>query len=147
MADYKHILLAVDFSPENRKVIGKAQELARKDGAEITLIHVVEYTSAMYAGDIPLPEDLALDQRLAEQAADKLAALAKEYGMESAERRVEIGVPKREIVRVAQEIGADLICIGSHGRHGLQLLLGSTANGVLHMAKCDVLAVRVGEAA
>ena len=41
--------------------------------------------------------------------------------------------------------GADVIVVGSHGRHGLALLLGSTANGVLHGATCDVLAVRVGE--
>jgi universal stress protein A len=56
---------------------------------------------------------------------------------------VEIGTPKREIVRVAAEQKAELIVLGSHGRHGLQLLLGSTANGVLHQATCDVLAVRV----
>jgi universal stress protein A len=37
----------------------------------------------------------------------------------------------------------DLVVVGSYGRHGLQLLLGSTANGVLHLAACDVLAVRV----
>ena len=43
--------------------------------------------------------------------------------------------------------GADLIVVGSHGRHGLALLLGSTANGVLHGATCDVLAVRVGSIA
>jgi universal stress protein A len=145
MTDYRHILLAVDFSPENRTVIEKALELARKDEALITLMHVVEYTSAMYAGDVPLPEDLALDQRLAKQAKEKLQQLAEERAIGGMERRVEIGVPKREIVRVAEEIGADLICIGSHGRHGLQLLLGSTANGVLHLAKCDVLAVRVGK--
>jgi universal stress protein A len=46
-------------------------------------------------------------------------------------------------VRIAKERGVDLIVVGSHGRHGLQLLLGSTANGVLHLAECDVLAVRV----
>ena len=44
----------------------------------------------------------------------------------------------------AEEIGADLIVVGSHGRYGLALLMGSTANGVLHGATCDVLAVRVG---
>ena len=43
-----------------------------------------------------------------------------------------------------EEAGADIIVVGSHGRHGLALLLGSTANGVLHGASCDVLAVRVG---
>jgi universal stress protein A len=145
MANYQHILVAVDFSDENSRLMEKALEIAHGQQAQISLIHVVEYTSAMYTGDVPLPEDLNMDQRMAEQATDKLATLADEYGIQKTGRRVEIGVPKREIVRVAEEIGADLIVIGSHGRHGLQLLLGSTANGVLHLAKCDVLAVRVGE--
>jgi len=143
MADYRHILLAVDFSDDAEQVTQKALDMVRRNGAILSLIHVVEYTSSMYAGDIPLPEDLDLDRRLAEQAEQKLARLAEELQVPAAERRVEIGVPKREIVRVAKEIGADLIVIGSHGRHGLQLLLGSTANGVLHQAPCDVLAVRI----
>ncbi len=146
MADYRHILLAVDFSDDAEQVINKALDMARRNAATLSLIHVVEYTSSMYAGDIPLPEDLDLDRRLAEQAEQKLARLAQELGVPEAEQRVEIGVPKREIVRVAEEIGADLIVIGSHGRHGLQLLLGSTANGVLHQAPCDVLAVRINGA-
>jgi universal stress protein A len=54
-----------------------------------------------------------------------------------------VGRPETEIHHVAEEIGADLVVVGSHGRHGLSLLMGSTANGVLHGAKCDVLAVRV----
>lgn len=145
MADYRHILLAVDFSDDSERVFQKALDMARCSNATLSLIHVVEYTSSMYAGDIPLPEDLDLDRRLAEQAVTKLEQLARDHGLPDAERRVEIGVPKREIVRVAEEIGADLIVIGSHGRHGLQLLLGSTANGVLHQAPCDVLAVRVGK--
>ena len=144
MADYRHILLTVDFSNDSDQVIQKALDMARRNGARLSLIHVVEYTSSMYAGDIPLPEDLDLDRRLAEQAVDKLRQLAQEHGIPDAKQLVEIGVPKREIVRVAEEIGADLIVIGSHGRHGLQLLLGSTANGVLHQAPCDVLAVRIG---
>lgn len=56
-----------------------------------------------------------------------------------------MGSPKLEIVRVAEERQVDLIVVGSHGRHGLALLLGSTANGVLHHAKCDVLAVRLAD--
>ncbi|MDN5937003.1 MAG: universal stress protein, partial [Nitrosospira sp.] len=53
------------------------------------------------------------------------------------------GVPEREIVRIAEEERVDLIVVGSHGRHGLALLLGSTANSVLHHAKCDVMAIRL----
>ena len=144
MAKYKHLLVAVDVSPENGAVIDKALEIARHTHARLTLIHVVEYTGTLYAGDIPLPEDLDLDRQLADQAREKLARLVSERGLGDVRQVVEIGIPKREIVRVAEELGADLIVLGSHGRHGLQLLLGSTANGVLHQAKCDVLAVRVG---
>lgn len=144
MADYRQILVAVDFSTESRVVVNKALDIARRNNAGLSLIHVVEYTGSVYAGDIPLPEDLELDQRLADQAKGQMEAMAAKLGIAESARIVEIGVPKREIVRIAGEQGADLIVIGSHGRHGLQLLLGSTANGVLHLAKCDVLAVRVG---
>jgi universal stress protein A len=44
---------------------------------------------------------------------------------------------------MAEELDADLIVLGTHGRHGLGLMLGSTANAVLHGAPCDVLAVKV----
>lgn len=144
MANYQNVLVAVDFSDESRALLRKAFEIAQRNQAGLNLLHVVEYTSSMYAGDIPLPEDLNLDKDMAEQAAVKLKALATECGIPDATQIVEIGVPKREIVRIAEERQADLIVVGSHGKHGLQLLLGSTANGVLHQAKCDVLAVRVG---
>ncbi len=58
---------------------------------------------------------------------------------------VEIGPPKSKILEIAENIAADLIICGSHGRHGLSLLLGSTANAILHGAKCDVLTVRLPE--
>ena len=143
MASYRHILVAVDTSAENAVVIDKALEIARQNEARLTLVHIVEYTGTLYAGDIPLPEDLDLDRRLAEQAEEKLQELIAQRQLGDIEPLVEIGIPTREIVRIAEEKGADLIVIGSHGRHGLQLLLGSTATGVLHQAKCDVLAVRV----
>jgi universal stress protein A len=54
-----------------------------------------------------------------------------------------IGKPAAEIKLLAEELKAGLIVIGSHGRHGLGMILGSTANGVLHGASCDVLAVRI----
>ena len=54
------------------------------------------------------------------------------------------GRPESEIHSLAKELKVDLIVVGSHGKHGLSLLLGSTANGVLQGSPCDVLAVRVG---
>jgi len=143
MSNYQHILVAADFSKEFDSVMAKAIELQKLYNARLTLIHVVEYTGAMYTGEIPLPEDLDLDQRLAKQAETKLQAMIEQHNLTNAGFQVDIGTPKREIVRVAEEQKADLIVLGSHGRHGLQLLLGSTAHGVLHQATCDVLAVRV----
>ncbi|PLY13945.1 MAG: universal stress protein UspA [Sedimenticola sp.] len=142
MANYQHILLATDFSDESERVVNKAIELVQQNGARLSLIHIVEYTGTIYTGEIPLPETLDIDQELAAQAEAKLKSMNEEKNL-GATSHVEIGIPKKEITRIAEENGVDLIVIGSHGKHGLQLLLGSTANGVLHLAKCDVLAVRV----
>ena len=56
-----------------------------------------------------------------------------------------LGAPATEVRAKAQELGSDLIVIGSHGRSGWKLLLGSTANKVLHGSHCDILTVHVGE--
>jgi universal stress protein A len=143
MANYQKILIATDFSDELESVMQKAIELQQQNGASISLIHVVEYTSIMYSGDIPLPEGYNVDQLLVKQAEKKLQQLIESHELKNTRSFVEMGSPKRVIVRVAEEEKIDLIILGSHGRHGLQLLLGTTANGVLHRAHCDVLAVRL----
>jgi universal stress protein A len=143
MGTYSHVLFATDFSPESEAAGRKATEIAGLTGARLSLLHVVEYSAMEYAGEIPIPENIDLDQRRIEVARGQIADLAQRLGAAGAPTFVELGAPKHEIVRVAKEQGADLIVVGSYGRHGLQLLLGSTANGVLHLATCDVLAVRV----
>ena len=65
--------------------------------------------------------------------------------MPQAHQHLIFGRPQSEIQRVAEECEADLIVVGSHTRSGLARLLGSTANGVMDSAPCDVLAVHVGE--
>ncbi len=73
----------------------------------------------------------------------KLNHLCVPIGHPVSGRHIVTGHTEYEIHRVASETEADLIIVGSHGRHGLALLLGSTDNGVLHGARCDVLAIRV----
>jgi universal stress protein A len=143
MGTYNHVLFATDFSPDSEAAGRKAVEIARETGAKLSLLHVVEFSAMEYAGEIPIPESIDFDQRRIELARTHLAELATRLSVGEAPCFVELGAPKHEIVRVAKEQGVDLIVVGSHGRHGLQLLLGSTANGVLHLAACDVLAVRV----
>lgn len=142
MSGYSHILVAVDFDDVQKHLLEKAADLAGRYGARLTLMHVVEFMGPSYAGEIPLPEDFEIDQLLVDRATEQLAEVAAGLSVEDAHCRVELGVPKHELTRAAEELGCDLILVGSHGRHGMQLLLGSTATGVLHLAGCDVLAVR-----
>ena len=99
------------------------------------------YEEPVYDLMSSFPADM--EERLIENAQRSLRLLAKKLGAANAECRVLVGTPKTAIVQAASESGADLIVLGSHGVHGLELLLGSTANAVLHGATCDVLAVRV----
>lgn len=145
MSAYQHILVAIDFSVKTPRVIETALEMAKGADSRLSLIHVVEYSPYLFPPDTPLPMDFDLEERFCQQAKQRLSDLVEEYGPIEAKCFVEVGSPTIEIVRVAQEQGVDLIVVGSHGRHGLQRVMGSTASGVMHTAKCDVLAVRIGE--
>lgn len=144
MAQYSHILLAADFHEESGKVVARAQALCEANQCKLSLVHVIEPIGVAYGGEFPL--DLGdLHRELEKQAREKLTELGKTLNVPAERQYLEVGITEREILRVAKEQGVDLIVLGSHGRHGLALLLGSTANGVLHHAHCDVLAVRVGK--
>lgn len=144
MGSYKHILLAVDFFDQNQSIADRAKDLAEKYQAKLSVIHVVDTLPiADPAYEMLMPFDMDLAAEFIATAKAKLTELAKKLNVDEANLRLETGSPKQEIIRVAKEIKADLIVLGSHGRHGLALLLGSTANGVLHYAECDVLAVRI----
>jgi universal stress protein A len=140
---YKHILLAVDFD-QVEIIADKAKMLAESYKATLSLIHVVDnmpIPDTGYGLETGLEADLTGEMIAA--AEKQLFGLAQRLGVKEDRIWVELGSPKLEITRIAEENQVDLIVVGSHGRHGLALLLGSTSNGVLHHAKCDVLAVRL----
>ncbi|MEX1236767.1 MAG: universal stress protein [Pseudomonadales bacterium] len=142
MQEYKHILVGVDLTEESNQVAKRACALSRAFSAKLSCLHVIEPLSLAYGGDIPM--DLStIQEQIQETAKTHLAEFAARLGVGADDQYLIFGRPESEIHTLANEIGADLIVVGSHGRHGLALLLGSTANGVLHGAPCDVLAVRV----
>ncbi|MBY4676926.1 universal stress protein [Marinobacterium arenosum] len=144
MSVYKVILLAVDLSSESKQLADKTRDLAAANNAELHLIHVIEPLSFAYGGDVPM--DLTtIQEQLDEHAHSKLQRFAEQLDYPVKAQHVVTGHTETEIHRMAKAVDAGLIIVGSHGRHGLALLLGSTANGVLHGATCDVLAVRVRE--
>lgn len=143
MTLYKHILLAVDFYDQSQPVTARARLLAEHNQALLSLIHVVENMPVPDASYGPIPFDADLTQEWLQASKRRLARLGEELGIPEQRQWLEMGSAKLEIVRVADENAVDLIVLGSHGRHGLALLLGSTSSGVLHHANCDVLAVRL----
>ncbi len=142
MSAYKHILVGLDLSPESQQLVERVKCLFTGDDQKISLIHVQEPLSFAYGGDIPM--DLTdVQNQLEEQAKSRLVAIGKELNVTEENQHVIIGQPAHEMHRFATDNNVDLMVVGSHGRHGLSLLLGSTATGVLHGSTCDVLAVKV----
>lgn len=144
MSQYKKILIAIDLSEDSTQVVQRGQAIAGNNGAELHLIHVIEPLSFAYGGDIPM-DFSGIQDEIHQQASQQLERFAEANGIDEQHQHIVLGRPEVEIHAAAEENGADLIVVGSHGRYGLALLMGSTANGVLHGASCDVLAVRVGK--
>ncbi len=142
MSTYQKILVAIDLTEEAPQVLNKAVEISKAHGAQLMLVHVVEPVGYAYGGDIPM--DLTeLQDQLDKAAKDQLAQYGEQYSVSKENQVVTVGRPESEIHRLSKEQNTDLVIVGSHGRKGFQLLLGSTANGVLHGTVCDVLAVRI----
>jgi len=143
MTSYQHILIGIDFSSETARVMERGLELADTLDAKVSFIHVVEYTGYLFPPDTPFPVEMNLELQFVEKAKEQLISLTSSMGRSEAVCFVEVGSPTQEIVQIAEEHQVDLIVLGSHGRHGIQRILGSTASGVLHTSSCDVLAVRI----
>lgn len=144
MSNYQTILLATDLSDEGEQVAQKAAAIATAGNAALHMIHVIEPLSFAYGGDIPM-DFSGIQDEIQSQAEAQIAEFAAKYALPKENQHIVIGRAENEIHSLAEALNADLVVVGSHGRHGIALLLGSTANGVLHGATCDVLAVRVGE--
>lgn len=137
---YKRILFATDFDEVGIKAAFRAKQLAEESQAELFLVHVVEPIPAYaYPGFAGFAE---VEVSIREQAEKELKALAKKLNVDSKHCMIEFGSTKNEILRVAHDKKIDLIVTGSHGKHGLALLLGSTADSILHGSECDVLIIR-----
>lgn len=141
---YRRLMAGVDFTRETEKVCERATELAQLYQARLDLIHVVEPIIVEPAYDVLPALPAGFDSQMQAQARKELIKLGDRFGVPPDRCWLEVGSTKTSIVRRAEQEEIDLIVLGSHSRHGVALLLGSTANAVLHGAPCDVLAVRVG---
>jgi universal stress protein A len=142
MTSYQHLLVGLDLTDESADILHKAATLAGACGATLSVAHVVEPLTFAYGGDMPIDLSEVQDQ-LQIKAEQELIRLVKSIDCPIEQKHILVGQPATELHQLAGTLGADLIAVGSHGRKGFALLLGSTSNSVLHGASCDVLAIHV----
>jgi universal stress protein A len=142
MSTYRNVLAVIDLGSGSHAVARRAREMCVESGAQLTLLHVIEFVPAEPLSDALLPT-VQIEAELLERARARLATLVAELGLPVPRCEVATGNVKAQITRFAREGRHDLIVIGSHERHGLSILVNLTEDTVLHAAPCDVLAVRL----
>ncbi|MBY0378249.1 MAG: universal stress protein [Gammaproteobacteria bacterium] len=146
MAAYKHILLATDLSDKSAAVSQKAGELAKLHHAKLSIAHVIEYTPPFYGiGEVTVPIDLDTEEELEQDAHQKIKALAHHLGVKNPSAWVLCGEKNEEIIKLVEKQHIDLIVVGGHHHHGLNLLFGNSLPSImLHHLLCDILVVNLG---
>lgn len=140
MKYYQHILVAIDIYSEYYQVLKRGLCLA-KAVSQLSLVFVTLPTTYFQPYISGEGGDYLAD--IHKQAKLRLNEIGQKNDIPSKQLYLPIGHAAEEIHSLASEINAELILIGTHCRSGIKLLLGSTANSVLHGAKQDVLAVRI----
>lgn len=144
---YNRVLMALDFHSDNTEIIEKGSSVAKSNDADLYLVHVNEPLTVAYAADGMTWSDqvVSLETNIRKESEKKMKELAGKLNVDEERCFVREGRPSTEIHHLVEEHDIDLIVMGTHGKSGFRLLLGSTANSVLHGAPCDVLAVRIGD--
>ncbi len=144
---YKHVLIATDGSDVGEKAIIQGIEVAKRFGAKVTVIKVTEMWSALDVAGRDALARIETYEKAASDAANAVLAKAKKTaeaaGVPCNTLHVSDRLPADGIVGTADDLGCDLIVMGSHGRRGInKLLLGSQAQNVLTHTKKPVLIAR-----
>jgi universal stress protein A len=146
MPAYNNVLIAVDIYGNAEQVLERAMEVV-DESTTVNILHVAFHSPYIYAsygvGGMVSDSALPIKDQVRVSALEVLHKLIENTSFANIKGAVEFGRAQDVIIAKAEELKTDLIIIGSHGRHGLALLLGSTANAVVHHASCDVLAVRI----
>jgi len=138
---FEKILIAVEDSPHSLEAARAGLQLARKVNAEIAIMCAVNIGVTISSPEVvPTPIEVINVQRAeAHNVIEKVKAI---YGAGDIHEFTPEGDPREEIITVANEWGANLIVVGTHGRTGLtHLLMGSTAEYVVRHSKVPVLVV------
>jgi nucleotide-binding universal stress UspA family protein len=142
---FRHILAPTDFSEYSKQAIASALELAKKFGAKLTILHVIELPPYPVEGYVPPSLSATFMDDLERQATTDLAQLVPEAEAANVEvaRVIAVGTPYRKIIDTAEAEQVDLIVMATAGRTGFShLVMGSIAERVVRTASCPVLTIR-----
>lgn len=150
MKHFKHVLATTDLSPESFSAVQYASHLAEGQGAKLSIIHVVHSISLAYTDFVPPVDMTNIEQAIEEAARAKLEQWVKRHLKRHGRVTIELrsGVIDEAICAYAEECGASVIVIATHGRRGLtHVVLGSVAERVVRSAPCPVLVIKPPKAA
>ncbi|MGH7274187.1 MAG: universal stress protein [Nitrospiria bacterium] len=147
MIPLHRVLMATDFSAYSREAMDYAVYLVKVLGGDLYLLHVFELPFFSHTGVTPSiqPEVHQWIKEVKHGELAKLNTLAEETRHQGikVDSIFKEGTPFLEILKTAQEIPADLIVLGTHGRSGFShVLMGSVAERVVRKASCPVFTVR-----
>ncbi len=139
---YTTLICAIDLSDESEAIVNKAIKLTQHDAERIHLVHACEHPITGY-GETTGRNHQVTESQIRQDVFPELKRIAEKHEIPQDNIHIPFGKPADAIHTLSDELEADLIIVGSHGHSGLRLLLGSTANSVIHGAGCDVLTVRI----
>lgn len=148
MKDFSTILVAVDFSDSSDNAFQLALSMANRFGAHLVILHVINEPIDLRGFYVPHISYEKLEEEIAEGAEKMMESFCRQHisDFSDFESMIVPGMPHEQILTQAEEKGADLIVLGTHGRTGLDhVLFGSTAEKVVRKSKFPVLTVRLEE--
>jgi nucleotide-binding universal stress UspA family protein len=139
---FSKIVVGTDGSATASMAVRMAAQIARQNDSTLHLVSVSKLAASVGGGGLPSGSPVG-GEALLELAVDRmLDDLSREIEGLDVVTHTESGAPATAIVRYADQIGADLIVVGSKGMQGTQRIIGSVPNSVAHKAGCHVLIVK-----
>ena len=148
MRQFKTILLATDFSENSEYAFEYALSMAKKYDALLALIHVINEPVDLRGFYVPHISFDTLEEEIEQGARKMMDRFCRTHlrDYQKFESFIVPGIPYDEIIKKANELAADLIIMGTHGRSGLDhVLFGSTAEKVVRKSVVPVLTVRFSD--
>lgn len=138
---YQCIVAAIDLSDEAHWVLDKAAALAKQYNATLDVVHVLDWPLTGF--DPVVGFSAVSDDTMLQEMARSVQKMVTKYNVDAAHVHTLLGQPSGMVAHLTEQLHADLLVVGSHGRRGWRALLGSTANAIVHVVQCDCLVVRI----